>query len=268
SLRKLSVPKDGDYRDALDMWEDLARDKGIAIEDDSPENMNAPGGQTASAKAVDLSRTNEIQSRYTLAQQLKMGCWELLGITRERLGSVTASQTAFGAQTSLSQSYAQTAPWFSHHYYVLNQLYQAILDAAQYFESQKEESTLSFISGTAEHIMIRVLGRDLLGKDLRVFVTDRAEDYAQLQTIKGFTQEMIQNGVDPYDIVQLLDSKSIRAHKDVLRKVKEHREELERQQMQIEVQKAEAIDRQTQALQEMERARLENENFNKERDRE
>src|SRR5690606_38951414 len=35
-----------------------------------------------------------------------------------------------------------------------------------------------------------------------------------------------------------------------------------------EAQKAEAIDRQTQALQEMERARLENENFNKERDRE
>lgn len=267
SLRKLSVPTDGDYRDALDMWEELARNQGIAIEDDSPENMNTPGGQTSAAKAIDLTRTNEIQSRYTLAQQMKMECWELLGITRERLGGVAASQTAQGAQISLSQSYAQTAPWFTHHYNILNHVYQAILDAAQYFESQKEESTLSYISGTAENVFIKVFGRDLSMRDIRVFVTDRAEDYENLQRMRSFTNEMLQNGVDAYDVSILMENKSIRAYQDGLRRIKERKEEFERRAQEIEAQKAEAIQQQTLAMQDIERGRIENENLNKELDR-
>ncbi len=267
SLRKLSVPDDGDYRDALDMWEELARNQGVSIEDDSPENMNTPGGQTAAAKAIDLSRTGEIQSRYTLAQQMKLECWELLGITKERLGGVAASQTAQGAQISLSQSYAQTAPWFSHHYYIINDLYQAVLDAAQYYESQKESSTLSYVSGTAENVYIRIFGKDLKGRDLRVFVTDRAEDYEQLQRMRSFTNEMLQNGVDAYDVAVLMDNKSIRAHKDVLLRVKEQKQEMQRQAQEIEARKAQAIEQQTSAMQEIERGRIENENINNELDR-
>ena len=267
SLRKLNVPDDGDYRDALDMWEELARNQGISIEDDSPENINTPGGQTSAAKAIDLSRTGEIQSRYTLAQQMKIECWELLGITKERLGGVAASQTASGAQISLSQSYAQTAPWFSHHYYIINDLYQTVLDAAQYYESRKETSTLSYISGTAENIYIKVFGRDLYGRDLRVFVTDRAEDYEQLQRMRSFTNEMLQNGVDAYDVAVLMDNKSIQAHKDVLRRVKEQKQQMQQQAQEIEARKAEAIEQQTQTLQEIERVRIENENYNNQQDR-
>lgn len=268
SLRKIPLPEDGDHRDALDDWEDYAREKGIVFEDDSPENMGTPGGNQSASKAVDLTRTQEIQSRYTIAQQMKMECWELLGITRERLGGVAASQTAQGAQISLSQSYAQTAPWFTHHYYILNDLYQTMLEAAQYYESQKEESTLSYISGTAENVFIRVAGTDLKGRELRVFVTDRAEDYEELQRMRAFTNEMLQNGVSAYDVSQVMSNKSIRMAQDVLRKVKERNEEFQQQSQDIERQKAEAIDRQTQTLQQVEQARLENENLNKALDRE
>lgn len=266
--RKIPVSEDGTHQDALDYWEYVAKEKGIFMEDDSPENMGTPGAQQSASKAIDLTRTQEIQSRYVVAQQMKNECWELLGITRERLGSVAASQTAQGAQMSISQSYAQTAPWFTHHYYILNDVYQAMLDAAQYYESQKDESTLSFVSGTAENVFIKIAGADLKGRDLRVFVTDRVEDFEQLQFAKSFTNEMIQNGVHPYDALLLRSSKSIRAHEDTLRKSKERQEEMQVQQMQIEQQKAEAIDRQTQAMQEIEAARIENENMNKQLDRE
>lgn len=265
--RKIPVAEDGTHKDALDQWEYVLREKGLVMEDDSPENMGTPNPQAAASKPIDLTRTNEIQSRYTIAQQMKAECWELLGITRERLGSVAASQTASGANMSLSQSYAQTAPWFTHHYYILNDLYQAMLDAAQYYESQKEESTLSFVSGTAENIFIKVAGKELKGRDLRVFVTDRVEDFEHLQFVKSFTNEMIQNGVHPYDALLLRGSKSIREHEDALRKSKERQEEMQQQQMQIEQQRNEELARQTQVMQEIEVARIENENMNKAADR-
>lgn len=266
--RKIPVPEDATHQDALDIYEYIIKEKGMSMEDDSPENMGTPGAQQSASKAVDLTRTGEMQSRYTIAQQMKAECWELLGITRERLGSVAASQTAQGAQMSISQSYAQTAPWFTHHYYILNEVYQTMLDAAQYYESQKEESTLSLISGTAENVYIKIAGKELKGRDLRVFVTDRVEDFEELQFAKSFTNEMIQNGVHPYDALLLRSSKSIRAHEDALRKSKERQEEMQAQQMQIEQQKAEAIDKQTQAMQQIEAAKIENENMNKQLDRE
>lgn len=33
---------------------------------------------------------------------MKIECWELVGLTRERLGNVAATQTATGVNTSLS----------------------------------------------------------------------------------------------------------------------------------------------------------------------
>lgn len=265
--RKIPGTKDGDPADALDDFEYIAKNKGLLMEDDSPENMGTPSPTNAASAVVDLSRHNEINVRWQLAQQMKYECWELVGITRERLGSVAASQTAQGANISMSQSYSQTSPWFAHHYYILNDLYQTILDAAQYFESQKEESTISNISGSGEHLMIKVAGKDLKSRDLRVFVTDRNEDHERLQRNRSFATEMLQNGVDAYDVSVLMDQNSIRAHQDVLLKIKKHRQEMEQEKIQIERERNESIQQQTQMLQQIEQEKLQRDDINKELDR-
>ena len=86
SLRHIPIPKDGDAQDALDIWEMEARNRGVVFIDDSPENLKAPSSFNQFT-ALDLTRTQEIQSRYTLAQQIKNECWELVGMSRQRMGS-------------------------------------------------------------------------------------------------------------------------------------------------------------------------------------
>jgi hypothetical protein len=231
SIRHIPIPKDGDAQDALDIWEEEARKRGVVFVDDSPENLKSPSSFNM-FKNVDLTRTQEIQTRYTLAQQLKQEAWELVGITRERTGGVAATQTATGTNAALSQSYAQTEPYFLQHEYVLNDVYQAILDAAQYIETQKPYSTISYVNTEGEQAFMKVNSEDIKLRDLRVFITSRSKDQQAFQELRQLAQPMLQNGATPYEISVLYTTTSIRQMKDIFKSLKEKMEQLQQQQLQ------------------------------------
>lgn len=235
SIRHIPVSKDGDAQDALDLWEEEARKRGVVFIDDSPENLKSPSNFNM-FKSVDLTRTQEIQSRYTLAQQLKQEAWELVGITRERTGGVAATQTATGTNAALSQSYAQTEPFFIQHEYVLNDVYQALLDAAQYIETQKPYSTISYISTEGEQAFMRVNSEDIKLRDLKVFITSRAKDQQAFQDLRQLAQPMLQNGATPYEISVLYTTSSIRQMKQIFKSLKDKMEQMKQQEMQIKEQ--------------------------------
>lgn len=238
SMRHIPIPKDGDAQDALDIWEQEARKRGVIVVDDSPENLKSPSNFNT-FKNIDWTRTSEIQSRYTLAMQLKQEAWELVGITRERTGGVAATQTATGTNTALSQSYAQTEPYFAQHEYVLNDVYQAILDAVQHIEVKKPWSTISYINTEGEQAFIRVNSEDITLKDLQVFVTTRANDQRAFDELKQLAQPMLQNGATPYEIAVLYTTNSVRQMKQVFKSLRDKIEAMQQQEQQIKQQELE-----------------------------
>jgi len=256
SIRHIPVPKDGDAQDALDMWELEARNRGVVFIDDSPENLKSPSSFNQ-FRDIDLTRTQEIQSRYTLAQQMKSECWELIGMSRQRMGSVSASESATGTNTAIQQSYSQTEPLFVAHEYVLGQLYQAIIDAALYVESKKPQSTLSYITNEGEAAFVTVNGSDLKFRDLKVFLTNRPEDTQMFNELRQLSQAVIQNGGSLYDIIELYSTKSMRAMKKVFKDLKDRQEGMQQQQMQMQQQQLEQQQQQAQA--QLQQAQLQNE---------
>jgi hypothetical protein len=238
SIRHIPIPKDGDAQDALDIWEMEARNRGVMFIDDSPENLKAPSSFNQ-FRDIDLTRTQEIQSRYNLAIQLKNECWELIGMSKQRLGSITASETATGTNTAIQQSYSQTEPLFVAHEYVLGQLYQAIIDASLYIESRKPQSTISYITSEGESAFVQVNGTDLKFRDLKVFLTNRPEDKQMFNEIRGLSQAVIQNGGSLHDIIELYSTNSVRQMKKVFKTLKERQEQLEDQKMQQQQQQME-----------------------------
>jgi hypothetical protein len=270
SIRHVPVPKDGDAQDALDIWEMEARNRGVVFIDDSPENLKSPSSFNQ-FRDIDLTRTQEIQSRYQLAIQLKNECWELVGMSRQRLGSITASESATGTNAAIQQSYAQTEPLFVAHEYVLGQLYQAIIDASLYVESQKPQSTLSYITSEGESAFVQVNGTDLRFRDLKVFLTNRPEDRKMFEEIRSLSQAVLQNGGSLHDIIELYSTDSIRQMKGVFKKLKERQEQLQDQQMQMQQQQLEQQQQIAQA--QLEQAQVQNEqkianeNYQKELDR-
>jgi hypothetical protein len=270
SLRHVPIPKDGDAQDALDIWEMEARNRGVVFVDDSPENLKAPSSFNQYT-ALDLTRTQEIQSRYTLAQQVKSECWELVGMSRQRMGEVSASESATGTNTAMQQSYSQTEPLFIAHEYVMGQLYQAIIDAALYVESSKPQSTLSYITSEGESAFVQVNGSDLKFRDLKVFLTNRPEDQQMFNELRQLSQAIIQNGGTLYDVVELYSSKSQRELKKAFKDLRDRQVAMQEQQQQLAQQQQQAQQQQAQAqLQQaaqMAQEQQANDNYQKELDR-
>jgi len=246
SIRHIPIPKDGDAQDALDVWEMEARNRGVMFIDDSPENLKSPSSFNQ-FRDIDLTRTQEIQSRYQLAMQLKNECWELVGMSKQRMGSVSASESATGTNTAIQQSYSQTEPLFVAHEYVMGQLYQAIIDAALYVEAKKPQSTLSYITSEGESAFVQINGSELRFRDLKVFTTNRPEDQQMFQEIRQLSQAVIQNGGSLYDIIELYSTKSVRQMKKVFKTLKERQEQMQDQQMQQKQQEMEQQQQQAQA---------------------
>jgi hypothetical protein len=218
----------------------------VVFVDDSPENLKSPSSFNQFT-ALDLTRTQEIQSRYTLAQQLKAECWELVGMSRQRMGDVSASESATGTNAAMQQSYSQTEPLFIAHEYVLGQLYQSIVDAAQYIESSKPQSTLSYITNEGESAFVQVNGNDLSLRDLKVFLTNRPEDTQMFNELRQLSQAIIQNGGTLYDVVELYSSKSQRELKKTFKDLRdrqiaqqEQANQLKQQELQQQQQQAQA----------------------------
>jgi hypothetical protein len=270
SIRHIPIPKDGDAQDALDIWEMEARNRGVVFIDDSPENLKSPSSFNQ-FRDIDMTRTQEIQSRYNLAVQLKNECWELVGMSKQRLGSVSASETATGTNTAIQQSYSQTEPLFVAHEYLLGQLYQGIIDASLYIESRKPQSTVSYITSEGENAFVQVNGTDLKFRDLKVFLTNRPEDKQMFNEIRGLSQAVIQNGGSLHDIIELYTTNSVRQMKKVFKGLKDRQQQLEdqkmqQQQQQIEQQQQIAQAQMAQAQQQYE-SKIANDNYEAELDR-
>jgi hypothetical protein len=249
SIRHVPIPKDGDAQDALEVWEAEARAKGVVFVDDSLENTKGPSSFNQSS-AQDLTRTAEIQSRYQLAAQLKNEAWELVGITRQRLGgSSGATETATQTQTGLQQSYTQTEPIFVQHEYVKGQLYQAILDVSQYMDAQKPESTIAYVNDQGESAFLKILGSQLKGRDLLLFPTNRPEDVELFREIRSLSQAMLQNGASAYEVVELYSTNSVRMLKKIFKDLKDKQEQYAQNQQQMEQQGLEQKQQEFQAAQ-------------------
>jgi hypothetical protein len=271
NIRRVPRVKDGDGQDDIDVWEMEARERGILFDDDSPENTKSPVSNQSLARNVDLTRTNEIQSRYNLAVQMKNECWELIGMSKQRMGSVQASETATGTNTAIQQSYSQTEPLFVAHEYVMGMLYQAMIDAAQYIESQKPESTISYVNSEGTSSFISVTGPDIALRDLKVFTTNRPEDQRMFNEIRQLSQAIIQNGGSLYDVIEMYGTNSVRDLKrsfkvirDKMMEQQEQAQQMEQQQIQ---QQQEQFTAQQQREQEEKMIEMENENHQRELDR-
>jgi len=270
SLRHIPVPKDGDAQDALDIWEMEARERGVVFIDDSPENLKSPSSFNQFT-SLDLTRTQEIQSRYTLAQQMKVECWELIGMSKQRMGSIAASETATGTNTAMQQSYSQTEPLFIAHEYVLGQLYQGIIDASLYTESTKPQSTLSYITNEGESAFVQVNGTELKLRDLKVFLTNRPEDTQMFNELRQLSQAIIQNGGTLYDVIELYSTKSMREMKKTFKDLRDRQVQQQEQQQQLQQQQQEQAGQiaqaQMQQTQQLAAAEQANNNYQNELDR-
>ena len=265
----MKVIPNNDDADAIDQFKTVAKETGFLVIDTSVENTGGPV-QFNQMTRTDLSQQTYISSRIELAEWARNQAWELVGITRQRTGSVLATETATGTNTAMAQSFAQTEPWFHFHDVILREVYQTMLDITQYIELQKPDSTLNYLNTELDSIFLKVT-RDEILRDLHVYVTSYAEDRDMIEKLRSLMQPAMQNGADLADMAEILTANSERSLREILQKVQKRMEEQRQQSQQIEQQKLEQAQQQfeiqTQLAEQKRIQEMENENMNKELDR-
>lgn len=270
--RLIPTDKDVPYEDSLAAWLSKAEELGMVFTDDSLENVKAPSaGNTNVNKRIDLSRNQEMQSRLAICQQIKLECHALVGINPERLGGVAATQTATGTQAALSSSYSQTQIWFEAQQSVMDHVYQAIIDVAQYFESNKEVSTISYLDDTGDKAFFEIMGSELKFRDFRCLITSQSEDARKLESVRAMAQNFLQNGADFYTVSKMLVTNSLREIQEEFKKSQQKKDQQIAQANQLEQQKIqqsqEANQAQLQQDMQLEQQKMSNDNYNAQLDR-
>ena len=193
---------------------------------------------------LNMEQTARLRSRIDLANYFKQATFEVVGITPQRLGEISASESATGTQQATNGSFAQTEQLFIQHSdWLMKRVHQMRTDLAQYYNSTKPSIRLQYITNTDERVNFEMTGTDLLTRDMNVFVMTDASSRDLLEKMRQLAMQNNTAGASINDLGQILRAESIAELDLVLKKAEakqqaqiqaqqQHEKELEDQRIQ------------------------------------
>jgi len=167
---------------------------------------------------LDLEQTNRLMSRIQLANYFKQQAYEVIGVNPQRMGQQLSQQTATGVEQAVAASYAQTEIFFIQHCdYLMPRVHQMRTDLAQYYNSTKPSTRLTYITGADEKVNFEINGTDLLMRDLNIFCSTTANHRSILEQLKQMAIQNNTTGASIYDLGKIMQSESIAEVNTVLK---------------------------------------------------
>jgi hypothetical protein len=159
---------------------------------------------------LDLSQTERLMSRVSLANHFKQQAFEVIGLNPQRMGQQIAQMTATGVEQATAASYAQTEIFFIQHCdYLMPRVHQMRTDLAQYYNSTKPSARLTYMTSADEKVNFEINGTDLLMRDLNIFCSTTANHRAILEQLKQMAMQNNTTGASIYDLGRIVQSDSI-----------------------------------------------------------
>ena len=200
-------------------------------------------------QVMNLEQTQRMLSRIQMANYFKQQCFEVIGITPQRLGQqMGQTDTAKGVEQAIAGSYAQTEVYFMQHSdYLMPRVHQMRTDLAQYYHSKKPSLRLQYMTSTDEKVNFEMNGTDLLLRDINIYCTTKANQRAILEQMKQLAVSNNTAGASIYDLGNIMQTESLgeltNSLKAIERKATEqrqeqmqHEQEMQQQEMQTRIQ--------------------------------
>ena len=193
-------------------------------------------------QTLNLEQTNRMMSRIQMANYFKQQCFEVIGITPQRLGQqIGQTDTAKGVEQAVTGSYAQTETYFIQHCdYLMPRVHEMRTDLAQYYHSTKPSVRLQYMTNNEEKVNFEMNGTDLLLRDLNLYVTTRANYRSVVEQMKQLITQNNTTGASIYDLGNIMQAGSLaeinNALKATERKTAEQRKEQQQHEQQMQEQ--------------------------------
>ena len=185
-------------------------------------------------QVMNLEQTQRMLSRIQMANYFKQQCFEVIGITPQRLGQqIGQTETAKGIEQAVIGSYAQTETYFINHSdNLMPRVHQMRTDLAQYYHSKKPSLRLQYMTSADEKVNFEMNGTDLLLRDLNIFCTTKANQRFILEQMKQLAMSNNTAGASIYDLGNIMQTESVGELTNTLKSIERKTNELKQQEQQ------------------------------------
>lgn len=181
---------------------------------------------------MDLGLYEHIKNLIELMQYVKTEYEELVGISRQRKGETSASETATGNNNAIYQSSIISERVFSRYEEFLQRELSGLLDC----------SKLAWIDGKkrlyrSDDMRNTILDLDpgkYMESEFGVFVSKSPRDVQSLELVRQQVQAFAQNGMHPSTIVDVVRARSLSKLQQILREKEQESMEAQQKQAQSE----------------------------------
>lgn len=242
----------------LDKWMYYFDSMGLAFINSFEEGKGKFAGQVSAFNqftAVDMSLSQAVGQYIGILNKIEEQVESLMGVSRQRQGSISSSETVGGVERAVVQSSHITEPLFYMHNEVKKHVLSQLIETAKivYPEGKK----VNYILDDMNRVMLSISDQ-FINADYGVFVTNSAKEVRALEDLRSMAQQAAASGLMTLtDLVTIFDSNSMADIKSVVKKSEANRQEeaeAERQsqmelqqqqfqaQMEIEEAKADRLD--------------------------
>ncbi len=222
-LDKAVIPTDAEWDEEKFFY--YADALGFALIDRSQQGADKSFNQY---QVLDMRLYEDIAQMIQLLDWIKQQCYDTIGFNDQRLGEISASETATNATNAAYASAIITEDLFLKHEEFLQRELQGILDLSRIAYRDGYKSLTYTDDRRLELIDINPDVYSYL--DLAIKVTNSSKNIERLNQMKQMIQPFLQNGGKMSSVIEVLEAESTAKIKHVLRKIERtEQEQLERQ---------------------------------------
>lgn len=216
----------------LNKWMYYFDNVGIAFINSFEEGKGKFAGQTSNFNQfsnVDMTLSQSVGQYISILNQIETMAADLMGVSRQRQGAISSSETVGGVERSVVQSSHITEPLFYMHNEVKKHVLTQLIECAKI--AYPEGKKINYILDDMSRVFL-TLDDEFANADYGVFVTNTAKEVKALEDLRNMAQQAVASGIVTLtELVSIFDSDSIADIKNVVVKA-EQRKQSELQQEQ------------------------------------
>ena len=144
-------------------------------------------------KVLDLETGQAIQGHIAILDYIETKIQELSGVTKQRMGSISASEKVGNTDKAVVQSSHITEKWFKMHNWTKQRVYSTLLEVAKECWAGKNKK-FQFVADDLATTFFSLDPKDgITDSEYGVFITDAANDLEAMDAIKQLAHAALQN---------------------------------------------------------------------------
>lgn len=227
-------------------WMHYLSSVGVNFINPYEEGWNIPGreggkpAQFNQITALDLTMSNVIAEYIQLMDKIEELAGTISGITQQREGAVSSSETVGNVERSVVQSSHITEPLFWVHNQCKRRVLNMLLNTAKGAWEETGKQKLQYIFDNGERAFLDITPK-FYYEDMDVFVSDTSKDLENIQKLQQLIQPAMQNGASLLEAAEILTNDNFNIIKQKLKDMQTRQEQMQQQQQEAEAQQQQQL---------------------------